>query len=156
MSITYDLADLIHNMIELEITGADFYSAQARKQKNPLLATLFAQLAEQAQKHRTVYEHWRDQLAGEPTVDEEYRAYLQEIISGKFRLDQEQAAQCTRAVEVIDLGLQLEQDSIRFIDAFGKITGARHQDMVDKIRQQEQQHLTSLTRMKAALLKDNA
>lgn len=152
MSITYDLSDLLSNMIELEITGAAFYGEQARRSGNPLLATLFGQLAEQEQKHRAVYEHWRAQLADEPPVDPEYRDYLREIISGKFHLDAAAAARCIRPVEVIDFGLGLENDSIRFIDAYGKITGSRHQEMVEKIRQQEQQHVLSLTKMKAALL----
>ena len=70
MSIRYDLADLVNNMIELEIAGADFYGAQARRQRNPLLAQLFAQLAEQEKRHRTVYEGLRGRLAGEEEADE--------------------------------------------------------------------------------------
>lgn len=156
MSITYDVIDLINNMIELEINGATFYDGQARRQKHPLLAALFKQLAEQEQKHRIVYEHWRDQLVDVPPVDEEYRGYLQEIINEKFHFDVAQAATCTQPEEVIDLGIQLENDSIRFIDAFGRITGPLHRETVEQIRQQEQQHLNGLNRMKATIQAGNA
>ena len=151
MSIRYDLADLVNNMIELEIAGADFYGAQARRQRNPLLAQLFAQLAEQEKRHRTVYEGLRSRLAGEEEADEEYRGYLREIIDERFRFDPEQAARCAEPAEVLELGMNLERDSIRFIDAFGKLTDARHRDTVDQIRQQERNHLQWLQAMKAQI-----
>lgn len=151
MSICYDLIDLVNNMIELEIAGAAFYEAQARRQRHPLLAPLFTQLAEQEQRHRVVYERLRDKLAGEAEVDSEYRDYLREIIDEKFRFDPVQAAGCTAPIDVLELGMQLERDSIRFIDAFGKLTGTRHRDIVEQIRQQEQNHLQWLLDMKAKI-----
>lgn len=141
MSIHYNLTDLLNNMIELEITGAAFYESQARKHSHPLLVPLFQRLAEQEQQHRIVYERLRDELAGETAVDEEYRDYLREIIDEKFNFSPEQAARCATPAELLQLGMQLEKDSIRFVETFGKLTGARHRDTVEQIRKQEQNHL---------------
>ncbi|MDQ0288848.1 ferritin-like domain-containing protein [Oligosphaera ethanolica] len=151
MSINYDLNDLVNNMIELEITGAAFYSGQAGSRQQPLLVALFQDLAEQEKKHQAVYEQLRDNIAGEAPLDDDSSAYLRDIIERKFHLDPSAAAQCETAAAVIDLAMRLEQDSILFVETFGKMTGERHAAMVGRIKGQEEQHLRRLTELKAAL-----
>ena len=151
MSIRYDLSDLVNSMIELEIASAEFYGAQARSQRNPLLAQLFIKLAGQEKRHRSVYERLRDQLGGEPEIDEEYHAYLRELIDGRFQLTPNQAAHCAAPLDVLELGMRLEKDSLRFVDEFGKLTGPLYRDAIDKIRKQEQDHLQWLLDMKAKI-----
>lgn len=152
MGIRYDLADLINNMIELEITGASFYQERARLMDNPPVARLLLQLAEQERLHQTIYEHLRGQLAAEPMDDEEYRDYLREVIDESFNLDPEQGACCFDTRAVLEFGIRLEKDSIRFVEAFGKLTGARHREVVEQIKKQEQNHLRQLLEMRESIV----
>lgn len=152
MSIKYDIADLINNMIELEICGAKFYTVQARRKSNPLLAQLFEKLAEQEQRHRVVYERLRDKIDFDTeVVDDDYHGYLKEIIDEKFDLDPHHAATCEDPAEILDMAMKLEKDSIRFVEAFGKITGAIYRETVEQIKTQEQNHLEMLLEMKTKI-----
>ena len=152
MSIKYDIADLINNMIELEICGNKFYSYQARHSDNPLLVQLFEMLAEQEERHRVVYERLREEIDHKvEVIDEDYHGYLKEIIAGKFEVDPRAAGNCSDPVEVLEMGMRLEDDSIRFVDAFGKIVGPIYRETVEQIKQQEQKHLNMLVKMKTQL-----
>lgn len=156
MSIKYDIADLINNMIELEICGNKFYAYQARQSDNPLLVQLFEMLAAQEERHREVYEHLRDKIGHEvEVIDEDYHGYLKEIIDGKFNLDPHATESCSDPMEVLEMGMRLENDSIRFVDAFGKIVGQTYWETVEQIKQQEQNHLRMLVKMKTQLTSES-
>jgi len=152
MSIKYDITDLINNMIELEICGNKFYTAQARQNENPLLTQLFKVLAEQEERHQEVYERLLEKIGCEvEIVDEDYQGYLKEIIDGKFSLDPRHAAVCKGPNEVLEMAMKLENDSIRFVEAFGKLTGLSYQQIVEQIGQQERNHLNMLIKMKTQI-----
>lgn len=144
MGIKYDLTDLINNMIELETVGAQFYARQARLATHPLVGPLFARVAAQEQRHRVVYTGFLKEFGGEVEVDDEYRDFLRGIIGRKFTFDHERAARCNDPVAAIDMGIELEKDSIHFIDAFGRLAADRHLDVVSQIRAEEESHLTQL------------
>ena len=149
MSINYDIGDLINNMIELEKCGTEFYSSQAEKHSNPIIKQLFSKLAEQENGHRIIYEHLLEKADPEVgEIDDEYQDYLREIIDRKFDLDILHADACANPQCVLDMAIKLERDSIKFVNAFGILTGTAYQDMVEQIKQQEQSHLAMLLEIK--------
>jgi len=149
MSINYGVADLISNMIELEKCGGEFYSALAAKHSNPLIKQLFAKLAEQENKHRVIYERLLKKEEPElGEIDDESQDYLREIINQKFDLDIQHALTNSSPQEVLDMAVKLENDSIKFINAFGVLTRTAYRDLVEQIKKQEQGHLEMLLDMK--------
>ncbi|MFA7231002.1 MAG: ferritin family protein [Victivallaceae bacterium] len=153
MSINYTIVDLINNMIELEICGAEFYSTLAADNTNPLLSQLFGKLAEQEDKHRLLYEHLlKNKHLDNEDIGIEYRDYLREIINEKFDLNIQHVKTCSNPMEVLDLAMKLENDSIKFVTAFGIMTGTTYQDIVDQIKVQELNHLKMLVETKNKIL----
>jgi rubrerythrin len=149
MSINYGVADLINNMIELETCGAEFYSSLAEKHSSPVIKQLFAKLAEQENGHRILYEQLLKDTEPEiGEIDDEYQDYLREIINQKFDLDIRHAHTCASQQEVLDMAVKLENDSIKFVNAFGILTGTAYRDLVEQIKQQEQGHLEMLMEIK--------
>jgi rubrerythrin len=136
-------------MIELEICGAEFYSTLAADNANPLLSQLFSKLAEQENKHRMLYEHLlgREHLDNEE-IGLEYHDYLREIINEKFDLDIQRVKTCSNPLEILDMAIKLENDSIKFVNTFGIITGPAYKDIVDQIKVQELNHLKMLVETK--------
>ncbi|MFA6104590.1 MAG: ferritin family protein [Victivallaceae bacterium] len=152
MSINYDIADLISNMIELETCGAEFYSSLAEKYSNPIIKQLFARLAEQENGHRILYERLLEKTAPETgEIDDEYQYYLREIIDRKFDLDVRHALTCVNPQEVLDMAVRLENDSIKFVNAFGVLTGTAYRELVEQIKNQEQGHLAMLLEIKSKI-----
>ncbi len=149
MSINYDIADLINNMVELEKCGAEFYSSLMAKHHNPIIQQLFAKLSEQENKHRILYEQLLEKITPETgEIDDEYQNYLREIIDRKFDLNVLNVSTCTSPHEVLDMAIRLENESIKFVSAFGILTGTVYRDLVEQIKQQEQDHLKIIMEIK--------
>jgi rubrerythrin len=151
MAVTYNVGDLINNLIQLEACGNAYYSRLAEFTEKPLLNDLFQKLAGQELQHKKFYQKLLAETNIEVEIEEDYHAYLQTIIDEKFdlKLDQDKAE--VNLNQAIDNAMKLEKDTLRFLDEFEKLIGKLHQDVIQNMKAQENEHLRLLQEYKQEL-----
>lgn len=94
---------------------------------------------------------WVNQTNVEVEIEEDYHTYLQTIIDEKFdlQLDQEKAKVDLNLA--IDNAMKLEKDTLRFLDEFEKLIGKLHQEVIQNMKAQENEHLRLLKEYKQEL-----
>jgi len=153
MSISYDIADLINNLIDLEKSGNDFYTTLAERSDDLSLQQLYHNLAEEEKKHQAIYQEILKESDIEIDIDEDYHSYLQVIIQEQFGLDPDKISECKTTDDALNLAIQLEKDSLLFLSEFGSLISSNNIELVDKMKKEERKHLQLLITIRQKLSK---
>jgi rubrerythrin len=143
MHETYGVADLLNTLIRLEETGARVYRELAEQAKDSSARDLFAFLSLQEAKHQKFYESLLQQQGFERELDEEYRQYIGVLIHNTMQLISAPRKGYSRAT-AIELGIQLEKDTLLFLGEMRHAIGSYHSDQLELITNQERKHLQLL------------
>lgn len=152
MSVNYDVADLINNLIDLEKNGCDFYNTLAEKTDKIECKLMFKLLAEEEKKHQDIYTALLQTVNIDVEIDSEYHEYLQVIVNEQFKLDSSQLESCKDTHEALDIAINLEKDSLLFLSEFGNLVGPESQHLVDQMKKEERKHLKMIIEMKRTLI----
>lgn len=149
MTDSITAADAITMAIALEQAGQEFYEALALGCGSPKVAALCARLAVAEAEHAGQFRQMRQRLscAGRPVADAQ-------AVAARARVRREvipppvvvhQVGMDGRLEDALDMGIRMEQDSIRFYEAM-QTEGQTLEDaaILRAIIEQENQHLSEL------------
>ena len=158
MGITFLSSDIVESGIQIEKNGKDFYEIVAASSKNDKAKQIFLYLAKEEEKHIKTFEVI---LSGIETYEPaesyagEYLDYLkalsEEHVFTKEKKGIEIAQNVNTDMEAIDLAIGFEKDSILFYYEMKKILLEKDYKPVDKLIEQEQEHLRKLSEVKKSL-----
>ncbi len=146
MRETFCLEDLFDVMIELEGVGQAHYVKMQKWTDDETARQLFAHLAEQEADHQKLYRTLKTQYVafGEnAALEPSYSAYVKALLTQTMTFLKEAGA-----VEDYASGLacavQLEKDTLLFLNEMKLIIGEGGADAIDAVILQEKMHLKAL------------
>lgn len=145
MKEVFSLEDVFNVMIELESMGSVHYSNMKNMTDNSKLIVLFDKLSKQEFAHKELYIRFKTEIVtfSSQKVDDEYKAYMDCLLTQTIGFLSE-----NREVEDFEKGfaiaIQLEKDTILFLNELKEIIGSSHTEEIDRIILQEKSHLRAL------------
>jgi rubrerythrin len=162
-------SEIVELGIQIEKNGRDFYNAVAKQSKNlppergPVKGgkkakEIFEYLAQEEEKHIVIFQKILDSVNKYEPAESypgEYFAYMNALASGYIFTQKDKggeiAKQVTSDVGVIDLGIGFEKESIVFYVGMKKVVPEYDHKVIDKLIEQEQDHLRKLSELKKSL-----
>ncbi|KNY28982.1 ferritin family protein [Pseudobacteroides cellulosolvens] len=145
MKEVFSLEDIFNVMIELESMGSVHYSNMKNMTYNSNLIVLFDKLSKQELAHKELYTRFKTETItfSAQKVDDEYKAYMDCLLTqtiGFLNGDRE----VTDFEKGFAIAVQLEKDTIMFLNELKEIIGSSHAEEIDRIILQEKAHLRAL------------
>jgi rubrerythrin len=149
--------EVIEIAVHLEESGEAFYNAAAEKATTPGVKALFEDLAVQEQYHRRAFQqmgHDGVQFALSPEQWDEFQAYTDALLKQSFFAKPENAlnlaAQAEDERSALQAALDFEKEAMLFFYELQNVVRAPSQQTVERIIQEEKQHIRRLSAMLAA------
>lgn len=149
MAEQFRLEDLFNVMIELESVGNIQYTRMRDISENPKVKGLFEELAQAELSHKLIYEHLKFKAVhyNVEVVNEDYLMYVKvlldntiEFIRGVKKIEADEQG--------YDVAVQLEHDTIEFLETLKKVLDPSFHQTLDEIIAQEEGHLKTLEMIK--------
>ena len=151
-------SEIVEMGIQIEKNGRDFYNELVNKSKDQKAKEIFKYLAEEEEKHIAVFQNILDSVRKYKPIEAypgEYFAYMNalasEYVFTQKDKGQETARNTKNDMEVVELGIKLEKDSIIFYESMKKAVPEHGHKVIDSLIEQEQNHLTRLSDLKKKL-----
>jgi len=155
-------SEIIEIGIQIEKNGRDFYNTLAKQSKNPSAAKIFQYLAQEEEKHITVFKKILDSVEKYESAEAytgEYFAYMSALAGEYVFTQRDKGEEAARAIksdkEAVDKGIGFEKDSIIFYEGVIKSVPEYDRKIVEELIAQEQNHLRQLTDLKKTLPRAN-
>jgi rubrerythrin len=146
MNETFHTGDLLKSLIALEKTGHAFYEKAAKTSNDENAAKLFEILAKEEARHEKIYTDlaakFQETAPVEETIDEDYNAYLQSLVTRNFRFDEADFRSLDAALR---FAISLEKDTLIYVGEIQNILKGRQDDIFETIKKEERKHLRLLT-----------
>lgn len=138
------LEDLLNVLIQLEDTGNKHYHYMSTITDNPRLKDLFELLSKQEHTHKVIYEGYKSVFAGEKLNDvtDDYKAYVQVTLKNTIKF-LEGHKQVTSLDEGLKIAINLEKDTLLFLNEMKKIVGTKEEE-IERLMDEERGHLAFL------------
>ncbi len=159
MSIVFSGGELLDIAIGIEKQGVVYYDIMARSTKQQIASDLFSHLADAERVHA---ETFQDMLADveiyspPPNKLNEYNDYMQALIKNVVFTDEmvtsELATHIDSEIEAIDIGINVEKDSILFYYFMKEVIPVAGTKTLDKILAEEKMHLSQLNNLKKKMV----
>lgn len=148
-------SEVLKIAVQIEKNGLTFYTEVKNKTKFFPVKELFDYLAKEEIKHEQAFEALLARTDDEAPVESypgESVMYLQAIagenVFTKADAMKQLASKAVSDKEAVDLAIGFEKDSIIFFGEIKKFVPAADQEMVDKVIEQEREHLVKLLDLK--------
>jgi rubrerythrin len=145
MSELFILEDILNALITLESHGNRLYLALADRAADLDAMKLFANLAEQELQHKTIYMGFKDKLRVQADLDEDYTAYLTELLRSNIQLRQIDLGRYDHD-QALELGIQLEKDTLSLLGELERILSEKRSE-IDQLVEEERKHLVQLLQL---------
>jgi len=148
---------IIEIAVNLEDSGEAFYTAAAQKATDAKVKALFQDLAAQERHHRRAFQQLTQ--PGEHAVEfglapdqrDESRAYTGALLRQTFFANPEnalnRAAEAQDAQEALQAAIRFEKESLLFFHELRDVVRGAGKQTVERIVQEEKQHIQRLTAM---------
>lgn len=148
--------------VQIEANGKAFYEAAAKKTAETATREFFLELAAWEAQHVKLFSDLRDALpksAGNVPVfdpNDEAAIYLQATADSHVFVKNKDmiglVAGCTTAVDILDVAMTFEKDSVVFYTTMKKVVAKNlGQDKVDRLIDEEIKHIGLLSQRRAKL-----
>ncbi len=158
MANVFSATEVVEMGIEIEKNGRDFYSGVARLSKGTDAKQAFEFLGKEEEKHIARFETILSQIKKyEPSqaYPGEYFAYIKTLSGEHVFTKKNKGADIAKGVkgdaEAVDLGIGFEKDSILFYNEMKRFVLEGEQKIIDKLLEEEKEHLRKLTELKKKL-----
>lgn len=136
--------DLLESLVRLEQNGESFYRNMAKKfSDDKESADFFTFLADQETHHEALYKKLSEQIDDNQAIDkefdDEYKAYIQNLIDQIFNLDSSKVGDDT--IDIYRFAIGLEKDTILFIKEVKSIVPDFEPELLDKVEAEERGHI---------------
>lgn len=160
MANIFSPQEILRIAIKVEENGNKLYAALETKAKEKKLKDTWGFLKEQEEVHRKTFQEMLDKT-GDYIVDEfnpgEYAAYIRAIASEYIFTPQLIADKIDEGFEgdkeAIDFGIKIEKESILTYSALREYIFTEKQPIVEKVIDEEKNHLVKLTLLKDQMKK---
>lgn len=150
-------SEIVELGIQIEKNGRDFYNTLIKNSKNPKAKETFKYLADEEERHITVFQKILDSVEKyEPAqaYPGEYFAYMNALASEYVFTQNDKGEQIAKTMktdkEAMDLAIGLEKDSVIFYEGMKKVVPEYDLKIVNELIIQEQNHLKQLSELKAS------
>ena len=145
MSELFAIEDIFNIMIELESLGYMHYSQMKELTNNAKLKMLFDRLSKAELEHMKLYKEFKTDIVlfKHEKVDDEYRDYMDALLKQTVRF-LEESRNITDFDKGFSISVQLEKDTILFLNEIRRIVEPKYYDAIDHVIIQEQNHLKAL------------
>jgi rubrerythrin len=150
--------EVLEAAIEIEKNGRSFYEALARQDRSKEARDVFARLAVREKEHENTYKEIMNRLGSynpRPQYAGEHDRYVSQLVSSSiFTAEQARrilAKKSMTDIEAIEVGINLEKDSILFYSEVRGMVPGQDQEIVDVITSEEKKHLSELLYMTSRL-----
>ncbi|BEP29240.1 hypothetical protein [Helicovermis profundi] len=152
MREVFALEDIFNVMIELETLGNIHYDNMKGLTDVLSLKVLFESLAKQEFAHKKLYEKYKKEIISfnSDKVDDEYRAYMDVLLEQTVKFLSE-SREVTNFQNGFDISIQLEKDTILFLNEIRLLIDSSYYESIDRIISQEKGHLRALFEYKNKL-----
>ena len=155
MSIFFSASEIFQFAIKIEENGEEFYRLIAEKTEAAEVKNIFAYLAGEEAKHKTIFQDMLGRVEKyEPpeSYPDEYFAYLKayasELVFTKEKKGQVMAGQMKTVPEAIEFGIRIEIDSILYYLEVKNLVPENQKTIIDKIVEEERRHYLKLLAVK--------
>jgi rubrerythrin len=149
--------EIIEIAVRLEESGEAFYNAAAEKATTPGVKALFGDLALQEQYHRRAFQQMGGgvvEFALSPEQWDEFQAYTGALLQQSFFAKPENAlnvaAQAQDERSALQAALGFEKEAMLFFYELQNVVRGSGKQTVERIIQEEKQHVQRLSAMLAA------
>jgi rubrerythrin len=158
MGNLFSAVEVVEIGIQIEKNGRDFYDGVLKISKAAKAREIFEFLKGEEENHIKRFESLLSQVKKyEPSeaYPGEYFAYLKALSEGyvftKANKGTEIAKKAKSDSEAVEMGIGFEKDSILFYHEMKRFVLEGEQKIVDKLIEEEQEHLRKLTELKKNL-----
>ena len=144
--------------IQIEKNGRDFYNGLVRKVADKKIQDILKHLAAQEEKHIAMFQQIRKETESYVPPESypgEYFDYMRslagEYIFTKANTGAAAAESIKNTLDAVNKAIGFEKDSIVFYEGVKKIVPPEGQATVEKLIQQEQEHLRQLLAVRTGL-----
>lgn len=156
MAIFYSPLEVIEMAIKIEERGNEFYQHASKKTKLTPLKTLFNFLADEELKHqktfKALYKLIDQEIQSLPYNWDEVSRYLQAITDSRFFVSEfnpmSYLARVKTAESLLKYAIEFEKQTLLFYYEIKNFVKDEHKSLVDKIIDQEKQHIKKLSLIK--------
>lgn len=146
MKADFSPQEIIQMALNIEEDGVQFYRAAADQTFEPNLKELFLQLACEEELHKDVIRKIADELgaAADQYEDEDAFTYVHWLVHGRvFPESADGSAQTPR--ELLSQAIEREKRTLLFYYDLKDTTGARAQEALNRLIEEEKQHVVKLS-----------
>jgi len=152
MTKLFYLSEIIKFAVEKEIESEKLYQQLSEQTNDLTLKALFEKLVGEEKKHETFYanmlSHVQEKQSPGVKEDNEYNAYMQELITSSRSTLPLSAAELSDMNAAIDYAINREKDSILFYVGLKNLVPSHAQDKIDIIIKEEAKHIVMLSGLK--------
>lgn len=156
MTITFDIRELIRVAISDEQSGVQFYSRLSNRAASQVLKETFSWLSEQEKKHQDRFQQVLNTIQETQAMfqyPDNYLDYLEQIVSQDTLSDEMQdVGEITDDEAMLNTALEFEQHQLALQKDIADVVGEKYADIVQEILQEEQGHITVLSKMKEDMM----
>ena len=152
MSNIFSAAEVVEMGIKIEENGKSFYDTVAKKSKNKNAQQAFELLAGEEENHIKRFEAILSQVKKyEPpeAYTEDYFSYIKSLSSEYVFTSKDKGEETAKDAktdkEAVELGIGFEKQSILFYEEMKKFVLEGEQKVVDKLLEEEKEHLRKLS-----------
>ena len=151
--------EIIKMAVQTEETGYEFYKLAQENAKSAKLKDLFNYLADAELRHKETYLGLKDAIAeapqGVPIDWDELGLYIKAMTDSSFFVGSDKninlAAQTKDEKEAVDFAIGFEKDTLLFFYQILDIVKSANKPVVEKIVQEEKEHIKKLAEIKKTL-----
>lgn len=155
MGNLFSAPEVVEMGIQIEKNGKDFYNGVVNLSKDPNVVKLFEFLATEEEKHVARVEKILSEVRKyEPSeaYPGEYFSYIKTLSEEHVFTKKEKGSDIAKNIktekEAIDKGIEFEKSSILFYEAMKKVVLESEQKIIDKLIEEEKEHLKKLISLK--------
>jgi rubrerythrin len=145
-----NIETLLDFAVQMEEMGETFYMNWAEKADSKSLQIFLHHMAQEEREHKTTFENLKKEAAKIlpelPETQEEYREHFK-TVSQQIIFNQQEIDRVKNLPAAIELAKKQELDAQLFYGDLRKYMALEHQPIIDKIIQQEVDHLTQLEKI---------
>ncbi|MDH5362642.1 MAG: rubrerythrin [Aigarchaeota archaeon] len=155
----FKASEIVGFAVRIEENGESFYKTLAQSAENADVRDVLEFLASEERKHIMVFRKLLDAVGEyEPPVESypgEYESYVKALVDGhiftKDKVGELMAKKVSSEMEAVEAGISLEKDSIIFYNEMRNYVPKSEHSVIDKVIDQEKDHLKRLVNIKTKL-----
>lgn len=157
MSNVFKIAEVVDLGIEKEKVRRDFYDAVSKSFKEKEMKDLFTRLRDWEEVHIEKFTEIRDSLEQDEAIENypgQLGDYMKSLVDDKLYKQvsaQEFSKNVATPISAVNYGIGFEKDAILFFSELSKYTGSSRKEVINKLIDEEKQHVIYLTQLRDKL-----